>query len=214
MDEQPSLRLTFVRHAQARAHDSSYDEHTPLSVLGRRQAEAVAQALRERERPQAIYSSPYPRCVETARPLWEALALEPLFDSRLREFEFEKQTLAVALTRPDLLIWNAAHRGHPTGETLREFSLRVYGWLDEVAERHLRGAAVVFTHSGVIDAAIRWSVGLSPDAPWLHDFPLSNASVTELQYWPRGRVAGGGPRYAGFERVGDTTHLLDCHSAM
>jgi broad specificity phosphatase PhoE len=213
-DHYPSLRLTFVRHAQARATDDSYDERTPLSLLGQRQAQSTAQALLKRDPPDAVYSSPYPRCVETARPLCEALQLNPIFDHRLAEFEFEKQTLAAVFARPDFLIWDPLHRGRPEGETLREFSLRVYRCLDEITERHLRSAVTVFTHSGVIDAAIRWSVGLSSEAPWIHDVPLSNASITELEYWPRGRVSGGGPRYTAFRRIAEIAHLQDCHSDM
>jgi broad specificity phosphatase PhoE len=212
----PSLRITLVRHAQARATDDTYDERTPLSALGRRQAASTAQALLARDRPVAVYCSPFPRCLETARPLCEALGLEPIFDRRLAEFEFEtqNQTLAAVLEGPDLLLWDSLHRGRPGGETLGEFSVRVYRCLEELAERHLGSAVVLFTHSGVIDAAIRWSVGLAPEAPWIHDCPLSNASVTELELWPRGRVSGGGPRYSAFRRVAEITHLQDCYSDM
>jgi broad specificity phosphatase PhoE len=210
----PSLRLAFVRHAQARASDDSYDERTPLSPLGRRQAEATARMLLERGPFEALYSSPLPRCVETATPSCEALRLDPVIDQRLVEFEFESHTLPAALKRPDLLIWDGVHRGHPAGETLREFSERIYEWLDEVVTRHSGVDVVVFTHSGVIDAAIRWGLGFSVDAPWMHDFAVANASLTELEFWPRGRVAGGAPRYTEFRRMAQTTHLLDCHSSM
>ena len=101
-DHHPSLRLTFVRHAQARATDDSYDERTHLSLLGQRQAESTTRALLKREVPAAVYSSLHPRCVATARPLCEALQLDPIFDDRLAEFEFEKPTLAAAFARPDL----------------------------------------------------------------------------------------------------------------
>jgi probable phosphoglycerate mutase len=163
---------------------------------------------------EAIYGSPLPRSVETAAPLCKALRLDPVFDQRLVELEFETRTLAGALTSPDLLIWDGPHRGHPGGETLREFSARVDAWLDEVADRHSGSGVAVFTHSGVIDAAIRWAVGLAADTPWMHDFPLSNASVTEVKFWPRGRVAGGAPRYAEFRRMAETAHLRDCCSSI
>ena len=39
------VRLYLVRHGQARADDGSYGHDTPLSPLGRRQAEAVAVGL-------------------------------------------------------------------------------------------------------------------------------------------------------------------------
>ena len=156
----PSVRCAFVRHGQARAADDSYDQHTPLSPLGRRQATSTAEALLKRDPPQAIYSSPYPRCVETAWPLCEALGLSPILDARLGEFEFENQTLASAMARPDLVFWDSTHRGRPDGETLKEFSARIAACLQEIAERHLGCAVALFTHSGLIDAAIRWFMGL------------------------------------------------------
>jgi 2,3-bisphosphoglycerate-dependent phosphoglycerate mutase len=213
-DPYRSARLLFVRHAQARAADDSYDEETPLSPLGQRQAATVAQALLGRAAPGGIYSSPFPRCLETARPLCDGLGVPARLDRRLREFEMEKTTLAAVLGRPDLLIWDCTHRGKATGETLTEFSRRVSECLEQIAEEHLGGQAIVFTHSGVIDAAVRWFVGLPPEAPWVHDLPLSNASITEVEFWPRGRVGGGAPRYTALLRVADTGHLADCCSEM
>jgi broad specificity phosphatase PhoE len=209
-----SVRLSLVRHAQARAADDSYCAETPLSPLGQRQAAAAAQALLARAVPSAIYASPYSRCVDTARPLCEQLGLAPRIDRRLREFEFEKTTLAAILSRPDLLIWEGSHRAMADGETLAEFSGRVSQFLAEVAEQHLESHIVLYTHSGVIDAAVRWFVGLPPEAPWMHDLPLSNASITELEFWPRGRVEGGAPRYTAVLRLADAGHLLDCGSEM
>jgi probable phosphoglycerate mutase len=209
-----SVRLLFVRHAQARAADGSYDEHTRLSPLGERQAVAAAQVLNRRA-PGAIYASPYPRCVETAKPLCENLRLVPKLDPRLREFEFDKgTTLAAALARPDLLIWDCSHRGKADGETLNEFSCRVSQCLGEIVQEHLGSDVVLFTHSGVIDAAIRWFVGLPPEAPWMHELPLSNASITEVEFWPLGRVDRGAPRYSALLRIADIGHLVDCVSEM
>ncbi len=212
MKTHESIRLCFVRHAQARADDGSYGDETPLSVVGERQAVLLGQALINRGTPAAVYSSPYPRCLETARPLCAALGLAPRVDRRLREFELDRCTLVHALTRPDLLIWDSMHRGRPDGESLGEFSGRVASFLDETVEEYLGAEVIVVTHSGVIDAAMRWCMGMPSDAPWLHDLPLSNASVTEVEFWPRGRVEGGAPRYSAIVRIGDVVHLSDCAS--
>jgi ribonuclease H / adenosylcobalamin/alpha-ribazole phosphatase len=212
VQDYPSVRISLVRHAQARARDDSYDEHTPLSVLGQSQAARIAEALLKRSAPQAIFASPYPRCVETAGPSCNALRLSARLDPRLREFEMETAPLAAMLLQPDLVIWESTHRGKAGGETLAEFSRRVSSCLEEIIEQHLGSEVVVFTHSGVIDAAIRWFVGLPHESAWMHDFPVSNASITEIEYWPRGRVEGGAPRYTALLRVADTNHLTDCWS--
>jgi probable phosphoglycerate mutase len=207
--------LLLVRHAQARAQDGSYNRHTPLSGLGQRQAQALADWLATCAPPAAIYASPLPRALETAMPLCRRLGIEPLIEPRLAEFEIEAATLDDALARPDdLAIWRAEHRGITDGETLHEFSLRVAAFCDEVATRHCGARALIFAHSGTIDAAIRWAVGLPPESHWQHDFNLANASITEIEFWPRGRLVGGSPRYAALLRVGDASHLRDLHSEM
>ena len=38
---------------------------------------------------------------------------------------------------------------------------------------------------------------------------LANGSITELEFWPQGRVPGGSPRYAVLRCVGDVAHLGD-----
>lgn len=56
---------------------------------------------------------------------------------------------------------------------------------------HLGERVVAVAHSGTIDAALRWAVGLDPESPWHHDFTLCTGSITELRCWPRGRAPGG-----------------------
>ena len=68
---------------------------------------------------------------------------------------------------------------------------------------------MVVSHAGTIDATLRWALGITPDTPWQHEFELANASITELEFWPRGRIRGGASRYAVLRRVGDVTHLGD-----
>ncbi len=59
-DLYPSTTLLLIRHGQARANDTSYDQHTPLSKLGHQQAALVADALATRSIG-AVYASPFPR---------------------------------------------------------------------------------------------------------------------------------------------------------
>lgn len=202
----PSTTLLLIRHGQARAGDNSYDQYTPLSALGRQQAALVADALAQHP-PTTVYASPLPRAMETAAPLCQQLNLQPIDDPRLAEFDLGSKPFAIVQQRPDLVVWHPEHRGVEHGETLAAFSSRVATFCAEVVDRHLGEHVAVFAHSGTIDAALRWAIGLPPDSVWQHEFDLANASITEIECWPRGRVEGGTPRYAVLQRIGDGAHL-------
>ena len=66
---------------------------------------------------------------------------------------------------------------------------------------------LAFTHSGVLDAALRWAYGLGPDEDWLTEAAVRNASITELEVWRDGRHPRGAPRHTVIHRVGDVGHL-------
>jgi broad specificity phosphatase PhoE len=78
---------------------------------------------------------------------------------------------------------------------------------EEIAARHGGERVAIFAHAGTIDAALRWALGIAPGKPWQHEFDLSNASISEVVFWPRGRVRGGAPRYAFLKRIADRAHL-------
>ncbi len=206
-DARRSTVLLFVRHGRARSADRQYENSTPLDRFGREQARAVAEAFGAEEAPAAVYTSPYPRAVATAEPLCARCGIEPIVEARLAEFELPPAGLRAVRRRPDLALWRPCHRGAPGGETLARFSGRVASLCEDLARRHLGASVALFTHSGVIDAALRWSVGLGADSPWQHDFDLTTASITEIEVWPDGRAEGGAPRYCGIRRVGDVRHL-------
>jgi broad specificity phosphatase PhoE len=207
-EELANATLVFVRHGQARSADGSYTSATPLSALGRRQALAVADRLIAETSLAAIYTSPHLRAVETAEPVSGRFGLKPIVDSRLAEFEIGDLPMAeFADTRPDLLLWEPHHRAKPGEASLAEFSARIAAFCEETAKRHLGENVLITAHAGTIDGVIRWAVGLPSSSPWQHEFDLSNGSITEIRFWPRGRVPGGSPRYAVLACVGDSTHL-------
>ncbi|HEX8291434.1 MAG TPA: histidine phosphatase family protein, partial [Pyrinomonadaceae bacterium] len=72
-----TTRVLLIRHGQSRGNaERRFGGHspTPLSELGRRQAEATARALAN-ERVTAVYSSDLLRAVQTAEPLARAAGL-------------------------------------------------------------------------------------------------------------------------------------------
>ena len=166
----------------------------------------LAAELRKGAPVDALYTSPFQRAVETAEIVSGEIGLEAVVDSRLAEFELEGATIEIVKKRLDTLVWKPEHRS-ATGETLEEFCLRVAAFCEERPRLHVGQRVAVVSHGGTIGAQIRWALGIAPDAPWQHDFDVPNASITEMEYWPRGRIAGGAPRFTDLLRFGDVRHL-------
>ena len=79
-----------IRHAESVANverNETVNLDAPLSNLGRRQSAALADRL-SRAPISAIYTSPYSRCIETAKPLAEALGLPIYLLPELCEFHY------------------------------------------------------------------------------------------------------------------------------
>ncbi len=178
-----------------------------MSRLGQEQARAIAGAFPPETVPTRVYASPYPRAVATARPTCDRYGVTPTVDARLPEFELPTVAVEMIQKRPDLVLWRPDHRAAPGGETLAAFSERVAAACTDIVLRHPRASVAIFTHAGVIDAALRWAVGLPPDSAWRHDFDLATGSVTEIEVWPHGHVENGAPRYSAIGRVGDVRRL-------
>lgn len=206
--ERPVTRLIWIRHGQARAADGTYDDDTPLSPVGRAQAATLPSALGP-ETPTALYSSPLARARQTAEPIAEAFDLDLRIDPRIAEFGMADATLEGVRSRPNRTVWRATDRATPDSETSAAFHRRVAGFCEAVVAAHPDQRVVVVAHVGVIDAALRWVVGLDADAPWLYELPcVGNGSITEFHHWPRGAVAGGPVPFSAIERLGDAAHLV------
>ena len=202
-----ATNLLIVRHGQRDSSGSRrIDLNPPLSALGRHQAAAVATALGKGPTLDAIYSSPLARALETATAIADRLGLEISVDARLAEFQVDLDVETSPPGRPDLLAWQPDHAG-TDGVTLSEFAQRVADFHDEIVARHPGQRVAIVSHAGTIDATLRWALGIGPRSPWRHEFDLPNASITEIDNWPAGRVIGGAPRYAVLRRVGDSRHL-------
>jgi probable phosphoglycerate mutase len=193
----------LARHAQATSGHP--DDDPPLGDLGRRQAAALARAL-EAEEFDRVITSPLRRAAETARAFRPDGELET--DARLREFDFGPQAPAMhqmADERADLQLWRHGD-GFPDGETLGAFEGRVRPLLEELGSGDAR-SVLLFTHSGVILAALRWAWDLAVEAPWQTETEGGNASLTEIVHWPRGQHVEGAPRMTVIHRMADVSHL-------
>ena len=204
-----SCELILVRHAQARHPRGTYGADTPLTALGRDQAQAMADGLRGTP-VDALYSSPYVRARHTAQPVGEALGLVPVEDDRLRELEcMSDDELWHGPTISDRIIraWRADDEVYSGMERRRDFAGRVARSIQDIAERHVGDRVMVVSHGGTVDAAVRWLAGVDTDAAWQHFLAVPNASMTRIRYWPTGYADGGPPRYAMIVATGDVSHL-------
>jgi broad specificity phosphatase PhoE len=175
-----------------------------LTELGERQADALRAAL-PLGSSEALVTSPHRRAVDTAAVLRDEFEVV----EALAEFVFgpaAPDTEELMTERADLTLWRADH-GFPGGETLGEFQARVAETMERLVADHLGAAGVAVTHSGFVDAALRWAYGVSPEDDWVTEAVVQNAAITEIEHWPSGRHERGAPRFSVIHRVGDVSHL-------
>ena len=137
--------LFLVRHAHA---VWTPDEMRPLSPGGRRDAQAIADALEEL-RPCAIYSSPYTRARQSVEPLAVRLGLSITEVADLRERQLSAGQVddfraAVRAT------WDDQDFTHAGGEPNREARRRVGAASQTIIERHPRDRVVIATHGSLL----------------------------------------------------------------
>lgn len=158
--------------------------NVPLSPLGRRQSEALAEAL-SRFEIEAVYASPLKRAYETAEPVAAALGLPICTDERLMEinagvlqglrWEEVRQQHPVEAARwaslePDFVI--------PGGESRRQVMHRGQAALEAIRETgHQR--AVVIAHGTLLGCAL---CGLLHIPPEHNPFDLYNGSISKLAW--------------------------------
>lgn len=186
-------RLVLLRHGQTEHNAENRMQgqlDTALSELGRRQARAVAVALKDR-RPLAIVSSDLRRAQDTATTVAEATGVGVRVDPRLREThlgEWQGRThYEVDAVYPGARDrWRSdATWAPPGGESRVEVAARAVPAIDElVGDIDARGpwagrSVVVVAHGGVI-AALTASLLDLPVDRWPVIGSIGNTSWAEL----------------------------------
>jgi len=204
-----TTRVLLVRHGQSQGNaERRFGGHspTPLSELGRRQAEATARALAS-ERVTAVYSSDLLRAVQTAEPLARATGLEI---NRTASFRERSVGLMEGLT------FEEAAEAHPEeyaallrrdfehvlsgGESYRQLLDRAAAELDRAVERHRGGTVALFSHTGTICILALHLMG-ALDAPALKPVWLSTSNCGAARF----SIEHGG--LIRIKAVNDTRHL-------
>ena len=183
--------LLIVRHGQASHNLAARWEGwgtSPLTPLGRQQAEAVARRLASWSPAVArLYVSPLVRARQTAELIARYLELAPVIHEGLREIDFGQvagltqeafsqampQVYARWLKRRDLSFQ------FPGGEQRLAFYQRVGRALDEIVARSAGQTVVVVAHGGSIRAGLAHLFPETMQDWWA--YALDNGSLTHVR---------------------------------
>jgi 2,3-bisphosphoglycerate-dependent phosphoglycerate mutase len=202
------MEIVLVRHGQPEwVRDGLNIDNPPLTELGHRQAEAMAQFLAD-EHFDEVYCSPLVRARQTAAPLFERLARPEVIAPWLEEIRgpiwhgTPEEKAEAAYREERARVSHERWRGLDGGEPMTEFIDRINrGCAEFFAERGVhrleselpmwsivepdRKLAFV-AHAGTNSVTICRFLGLAP-TPWEWDrFVIGHASVSRLQTFEMG----------------------------
>ena len=205
----PITKLYLIRHGQSAGNaEGRFGGHspTPLSELGKQQAELTAKTL-SKEKIHAIYSSDLFRAVQTAEPLAKILDLPIIKTDAFRErhvgvlegltFDESKQQYPkdyYALINRDI------QHVITKGESYRHLLRRTTIALREIFNTHCGEKVVIFSHTGAICYMTLFLLGAinrkTQTTPWL---VTSNCGINRFEIRGRNNVR--------VLAVNDTRHL-------
>jgi probable phosphoglycerate mutase len=186
--------LTLIRHGRVdfdardafRESPRGQQWDPPLGEEGREQARLLAARL-EASRPfEAIWCSPFRRCVETIEPYAAATRMDVHYDERLGEVfvgEWEGLPFEEIVGSDDQLArmfreQEAMFALAPGGESGAELRARVLPAVGELLET-TEGDVAAVAHGGVINAYVATLLGLEQDMFFLPDNTSLNTVVVE-----------------------------------
>ena len=212
-----ATKVLLVRHGEARPRQPGEAEaDRPLTELGRRQADALAAALRDLPIA-AVYSSPMERARATAaavvavhRPALSVSILEELREVEPGLFRpaglSAEEALREAEAAMDRLLRQDTLRWQDVPYTEDGASLRRRGRtaLATIARGHPGATVVAVAHGGLINACLADILSLQAD----FFFPPLNTSVSLVALPPGfGTAAAGGARLLALNALPHAAHL-------
>jgi broad specificity phosphatase PhoE len=203
-----SLRLVLVRHAETEWNrERRYQgwRDTPLSELGRAQAEAAGRLLANQSLA-AVWSSPLLRARETAAaiaaPQRLAVRQEPAF-KEMSFGEWEGLTPDEVSARFPAVYRVWADTPHlaalPGAERLAQVRARVLAGLDELRQAHDGQTICLVAHGISIRVLLLEALGLGLDRLW--SLKVSSSGISELEFREDGAAVHRMNTLAHLERV-------------
>lgn len=207
----PVTKLYLIRHGQSDGNaEGRFGGHgpTPLSELGKKQAEATAKLLKK-EGVNAIYSSDLLRAMQTAEPLSQLTGIPVISTSAFRErnvgvlegltFDESKQTFPKDYYA---LVNRNVHHVITDGESYRHLLRRSTTQLWDILRDHMSGRIAIFSHTGAICFMTLHLMGAirrdTKQTPWI---VTSNCGINRFEIRGRNNVR--------VLALNDTRHLTD-----
>ena len=164
-----SVKMTLLRHGETKANKENIVLGTSdvgLTPVGKSQAYASALRISKLS-PDAVYTSPYNRAVETAQFISKFTGLEPNPKQGLQEMDSGEMegTDATRMTElfPEYMArWkrDASTTRPPGGETLGEVHSRAWKSILEISDEHDGEHVVIVTHMFPIQGILCNALGL------------------------------------------------------
>jgi probable phosphoglycerate mutase len=175
----------------------------PLTDLGLRQANLLAERIARQWKPVAVYTSGLQRCVVTGRKIAEAcgitsVPLDGLMDLDYGAWQMRIQD-EIKAEQPELYrLWHEAPHlmRFPKGESLQELVARTGEGLRLVLERHPNDVVVMVGHDSVNRALLQQLIDQPLAAYW--KLAQDPCTLNEID------IIGGRVQV---QRINDTSHL-------
>ena len=194
----PTLEIVLVRHAQSVPVGTppweEDDDQRPLTEKGLRDADELAFEL-DPYHFNAVYSSPYPRAMQTVTPTAARRSLEVQLLDDLRE----RRLGPPSDDWPDLLAraWADPDFAPPGGETGRDAQRRGLAVLDLLRARHaFGGRLLVGSHGNLISLILQ---SLEPGVDHAFHLAMPMPAVFHLEHDGIGWRVMGGHGFAAIE---------------
>lgn len=201
-----SLNLYFLRHgetthSQTGGYCGFIDPE--LTDAGAQMAQAFADTYKNLSWA-AVFSSPMKRTIATAKPLCDALGIEPQLREGLKEINYGKwedrtQAYVKEHYTEDYLHWQREPAWNPPtdGETTIQIASRASSVLAEIEQKYTSGNVLVISHKATIRIMLCNLLGIDLGRYRDRlDMPVATVSVVKFDFH--------GPM---LQKLGDRTHL-------
>lgn len=163
--------VVLVRHAKSVPPPEAGpdDFRRPLTPEGLRQAQDLARALAELY-PVAVWSSPYPRAVQTVEPTARVLGLVVRTWWNLREWN-DGMPAGSDWTAQEVRSWADPSFARPGGESLDQLTRRASGAVRSLAKRYAGQRVLIGSHGTFVARALH-GLGVAVGHSFVRDMPM------------------------------------------